>query len=140
MIIFFFLMIRRPPRSTRTDTLFPYTTLFRSHHLELGSESFIPGFEGQLVGAAAGESRDVTVSFPDDYQASHLAGTEAVFDVTVTEICAPKSVAIDAAFAQRFCLDALSALRTAVREPMQGAFPEAAGSKPQRSRGSDERR
>src|SRR3546814_4749930 len=65
------------------------------HHLELGSESFIPGFEGQLVGAAAGESRDVTVSFPDDYQASHLAGKEAVFDVKVKEIRAPKPVAID---------------------------------------------
>src|SRR3546814_14818946 len=61
------------------------------HHLELGSESFIPGFEGQLVGAAAGESRDVTVSFPDDYQASHLAGKEAVFDVKVKEIRAPRS-------------------------------------------------
>src|SRR3546814_19378799 len=112
MIIFFFLMIRRPPRSTRTDTLFPYTTLFRSHHLELGSESFIPGFEGQLVGAAAGESRDVTVSFPDDYQASHLAGKEAVFDVKVKEIRAPKPVAIDDAFAQRFRLDDLAALRS----------------------------
>src|SRR3546814_2723415 len=81
------------------------------HHLELGSESFIPGFEGQLVGAAAGESRDVTVSFPDDYQASHLAGKEAVFDVKVKEIRAPKQVAIDAAFPQSFGLDDLAAMQ-----------------------------
>ncbi|HEY9567216.1 MAG TPA: trigger factor [Thalassobaculum sp.] len=103
------------------------------HHLELGSESFIPGFEGQLVGAAAGESRDVTVSFPDDYQASHLAGKEAVFDVKVKEIRAPKPVAIDDAFAQRFGLDDLAALRNAVREQMQGEFAEAARSKTKRS-------
>src|SRR3546814_10593155 len=92
------------------------------HHLELGSESFIPGFEGQLVGAAAGESRDVTVSFPDDYQASHLAGKEAVFDVKVKEIRATKPVAIDDAFAQRLGLDDLAALRNAVPEQIQGEF------------------
>ena len=105
----------------------------QDHHLELGSNSFIPGFEPQLVGAKAGESRDVTVNFPDDYQASHLAGKEAVFGVTVKELRATKPVTIDDAFAQRFGLDTLDALRDAVREQMQGEFAEAARAKTKRS-------
>ncbi|MEQ8397171.1 trigger factor [Thalassobaculum sp.] len=105
----------------------------QDHHLELGSNSFIPGFEGQLVGAEVGESRDVTVSFPDDYQAAHLAGKEAVFSVTVKELRAPKPVSIDDALAQRFGLDSLDALRDAVREQMQGEFAEAARAKTKRS-------
>lgn len=105
----------------------------QDHHLELGSDSFIPGFEGQLLGAKVGEARDVTVSFPADYQASHLAGKEAVFTVTAKELRAPKPVAIDDAFAQRFGLDTLEALRSAVREQMQGEFAEAARAKTKRS-------
>lgn len=105
----------------------------QDHHLELGSNSFIPGFEGQLVGAKTGETRDVTVSFPADYQASHLAGKEAVFTVTLKELRAPKPVAIDDAFAQRFGLDTLDALRSAVREQMQGEFAEAARAKTKRT-------
>lgn len=105
----------------------------QDHHLELGSNSFIPGFEGQLVGAEVGESCDVTVSFPDDYQASHLAGKEAVFSVTVKELRAPKPVSIDDALAQRFGLDSLDALRDAIREQMQGEFAEAARAKTKRS-------
>lgn len=105
----------------------------QDHHLELGSNTFIPGFEGQLIGAEAGESRDVTVSFPADYQASHLAGKEAVFSVTVKELRAAKPVVIDDALAQRFGLDNLAALRDAVREQMQGEFAEAARAKTKRS-------
>ena len=105
----------------------------QDHHLELGSNSFIPGFEGQLVGAEVGAKRDVTVSFPADYQASHLAGKEAVFAVTLKELRSPKPVAIDDALAQRFGLDDLQALRTAIREQMQGEFGEAARAKTKRS-------
>src|SRR3546814_18705110 len=53
MDFFFFLMIRRPPRSTRTDTLFPYTTLFRSAGLAAGRRPFRPGAALRLVGNAA---------------------------------------------------------------------------------------
>ena len=56
------------------------------HSLELGSNSFIPGFEDGLIGARIDESRDVAVTFPDDYQAAHLAGKLAVFEVTVRNI------------------------------------------------------
>ena len=105
----------------------------QDHHLELGSNTFIPGFEGQLVGAEVGSSRDVTVSFPTDYKAAHLAGKEAVFAVTVKELRSPKPVAIDDALAQRFGLEDLAALRNAIREQMQGEFGEAARAKTKRS-------
>ena len=54
--------------------------------LVLGSGMFIPGFEDQLIGAKVGEQRDVNVKFPDDYQATELAGHPVVFKVTVKEI------------------------------------------------------
>ena len=54
--------------------------------LELGSHTFIPGFEEQLVGAKVGETRDVNVSFPEDYFAKELAGKPVVFKVTIQEI------------------------------------------------------
>ena len=57
-----------------------------NYPLTLGSGAFIPGFEDQLVGATAGEQRDVNVRFPDDYGAPQLAGHEVVFKVTVKEI------------------------------------------------------
>ena len=58
----------------------------RGYLLELGSERLIPGFEAQLEGASAGESRTVTVTFPDEYGAEHLAGKEAVFECEVKEV------------------------------------------------------
>ncbi|MFA4927534.1 MAG: trigger factor [Patulibacter sp.] len=58
----------------------------RDQLIELGSGRLVPGFEDQLQGATAGEDRDVTVNFPDDYGADHLQGVEAVFAVTVHEV------------------------------------------------------
>ena len=57
-----------------------------NYSLELGSSQFIPGFEEQLVGLATGESKDVEVSFPEEYHAAELAGKPAVFKVTLHEI------------------------------------------------------
>lgn len=57
-----------------------------NYTLEIGSGSFIPGFEEQLVGAKVGEARDVKVSFPAEYHAEHLAGKESLFKVTVREV------------------------------------------------------
>jgi trigger factor len=54
--------------------------------LKLGSHTFIPGFEEQLVGAKVGEARDVNVSFPEDYFAPNLAGKPVVFKVTIKDI------------------------------------------------------
>jgi trigger factor len=56
------------------------------YSLEIGSESFIPGFEGQLIGMSVGEEKTVEVTFPEDYHADDLAGSEATFDVVLKEI------------------------------------------------------
>ncbi|TVQ57618.1 MAG: trigger factor [Rhodobacteraceae bacterium] len=84
--------------------------------LTLGSDSFVPGFEAQLVGAVAGDERDVPVTFPETYGAKHLAGKEAVFACTVKEVKAPSPAPIDDALAQRFGLDDLAALKGQVRD------------------------
>jgi len=57
-----------------------------NHTLEIGSNTFIPGFESGIVGMKKGETRDIKVTFPEDYHASDLAGKEVVFTVTVNEI------------------------------------------------------
>lgn len=57
-----------------------------SYPLTIGSQSFIPGFEEQLIGMKANEEKDVVVTFPEDYQEASLAGKEATFKVTVHEI------------------------------------------------------
>lgn len=82
--------------------------------LELGSGRFIPGFEEQLVGAKAGDAKQVMVTFPDDYGAKELAGKDAVFDVTVKKVEAPAEVAIDDEFAKRLGMENLEKLREAV--------------------------
>ena len=71
-----------------------------NYSLELGSGSFIPGFEEQLVGKKSGESLDVTVTFPEDYQAEDLAGKEAVFKVTVHEVKSKEVPELDDEFAK----------------------------------------
>ncbi|MDP4157016.1 MAG: trigger factor [Bacillota bacterium] len=71
-----------------------------NYSLELGSNSFIPGFEEQLVGTKAGESKEVTVTFPEEYHAADLAGQPAVFKVTVHEIKGKELPALDDEFAK----------------------------------------
>src|SRR3954454_12980774 len=67
----------------------------RDQMIELGSGRLVPGFEDQLEGASAGESRTVTITFPEDYQADHLAGREAVFEVTIREVKAKQLPDLD---------------------------------------------
>ena len=83
--------------------------------LHLGSGTFIPGFEDQLAGAAAGEKRTIKVTFPQTYPAQHLAGKEAEFEVTVKALEAPQPVTIDDAFAKSLGLDSLAKLREMVK-------------------------
>lgn len=71
----------------------------RGYLLELGSDRLIPGFEQQLEGAKAGDKRDITVTFPDDYGAEHLAGKEAVFESEVKEVKEKKLPELDDHFA-----------------------------------------
>lgn len=71
-----------------------------NYDLELGSGSFIPGFEDQLIGTKAGEEKDVNVTFPEPYQASELAGKAAVFKCTVKEVKIKELPALDDDFAK----------------------------------------
>ncbi|MDT3686637.1 MAG: trigger factor [Pseudorhodoplanes sp.] len=84
--------------------------------VQLGSATFIPGFEDQLIGIAAGEQRVVKVTFPQNYPAAHLAGKEAEFDVTVKTVEAPKEVTINDDFAKSLGLESLDKLKDAVKE------------------------
>ncbi len=71
-----------------------------NHELKLGSGSFIPGFEDQLVGVSAGEDKDVIVTFPEEYQAKELAGKEATFKCTVHEVREEQAPTLDDEFAK----------------------------------------
>ena len=71
-----------------------------NYDLKIGSGSFIPGFEDQLVGVSAGESKDVVVTFPEDYHADNLAGKEAVFQCTVHEVKEEQIPELDDEFAK----------------------------------------
>ena len=87
--------------------------------LVLGSGQFIPGFEEQLLGIKAGESRTVNVKFPENYRVSALAGKDAVFSVSAKKVEAPGSVTIDDDFAKTLGLESLAKLRDAVRERIE---------------------
>ena len=95
-----------------------------NHELVLGSDAFIPGFEEQLVGAKVGDEIAVTVKFPDEYRASDLAGKEAVFDVHVHEIKAPKEATLDDAFAAKFGVDSLDDLKARLRERLESEYKQ----------------
>ena len=84
--------------------------------LELGSGQFIPGFEGQLVGTKAGDTKDVEVSFPEEYGNADLAGKPGVFEVTVREVSAPKEAKINDEFATSLGMESVEKLRDAIRD------------------------
>lgn len=73
----------------------------QKYKLKVGSQSFIPGFEEQLIGMEYGEERDITVTFPSDYSSDDLAGKESKFEVKLHEIHEQKAPTPDDAFAQR---------------------------------------
>ena len=90
--------------------------------LTLGSGTFIPGFEDGLIGAKAGETRDVNVTFPTEYHAPEMAGKEAVFKVAVKEVKAPEETKIDDALAKKLGLDDLATLKDRVRDQLAEDF------------------
>lgn len=94
--------------------------------LALGSGSFIPGFEEQLVGVKAGDEKAVEVKFPEEYGAENLAGKDAVFDVTVKEVKAPKAAEIDDELAKKFGAEDLDALKGQIRERLEAEYAGAA--------------
>jgi trigger factor len=82
----------------------------------IGSNTFIPGFEDQLIGIAPGETRTLKVAFPAHYMKQDLAGKNAEFVVTAKSIEAPGKVTIDDEFAKALGLDSIAKLREAVKD------------------------
>lgn len=90
--------------------------------LVLGSNSFIPGFEEQLVGLKAGEEKAVEVKFPEDYGAANLAGKDAVFDCTVKAVKGPVAAELDDELAKKFGAEDLESLKGQVSERLEAEF------------------
>ena len=87
--------------------------------VNVGSNTFIPGFEDQLIGMAAGEKRLVKVTFPVNYMNDDLAGKAAEFDVTAKSVEAPGAVTVDDAFAKSLGMESLDKLKEAVKGRLQ---------------------
>ena len=87
--------------------------------LVLGSNSFIPGFEEGLLKVKAGDEKDVTVTFPAEYQAEHLAGKEAIFSCTIKEVRAAKTPDMDDELAKKFGAEDLAGLKAQITERLE---------------------
>ena len=94
--------------------------------LVLGSNSFIPGFEEQLVGVKAGDKTAVKVTFPENYGAENLAGKAAVFECTIKDVKAPKAAEIDDELAKKFGAEDLAALKGQIAERLEAEYTGAA--------------
>lgn len=100
----------------------------QNHSLELGSNQFIPGFEEQLVGAKAGDEKEVVVTFPEDYQAEDLKGKEATFKVSVHEVKTKQLPALDDEFAKDVDeeVETLDELKAKIRKELEESKTAAA--------------
>lgn len=96
-----------------------------NYPLELGSGSFIPGFEDQLVGADAGSHVDVKVKFPENYHAKDLAGKDAVFAVDVKEVREKKTVELNDEFAKSVGAESLEKLKEDIRNRIKSDYENA---------------
>ncbi|MDP2737596.1 MAG: trigger factor [Pseudorhodobacter sp.] len=94
--------------------------------LVLGSNSFIPGFEAQLVGAKAGDEVSVSVTFPAEYGAKHLAGKDAVFACTVKAVKKPQAAEIDDELAKKYGAADLAGLKAQIGERLDAEYQGAA--------------
>jgi len=90
--------------------------------LVLGSNSFIPGFEDGLLKVKAGDEKDVTVTFPAEYQAEHLAGKEAVFSCKIKEVRGAKTPTMDDELAKKFGAEDLEALKGQISERLEAEY------------------
>jgi trigger factor len=97
----------------------------KDRQILLGAGSSIPGFEDQLVGAAAGEHRTVRVIFPEDYAAADLAGKDGLFTVDVKEVRERSPLALDDELGRAVGLESLAELRQEIRQQMQRDYDAA---------------
>jgi len=102
------------------------------YSLELGSNTFIPGFEDALIGVTVGEEKEVALTFPDDYGAEDLAGQAVTFDVTVKELRQPSTMAIDDEMAKTFGRESLDDLKQAIRDQIAQEYQRASREKTKR--------
>ncbi|WP_375247282.1 trigger factor [Planktomarina temperata] len=94
--------------------------------LVLGSNSFIPGFEAQLVGVKVGEEVEVNVTFPAEYGAENLAGKDAVFECKIKAVKAPKAAEINDELATKFGAEDLAVLKGQISERLEAEYAGAA--------------
>jgi len=87
--------------------------------LVIGSNTFIPGFEEQLVGVKTGQEKTITVTFPAEYQAENLAGKEATFDITVKAVKVESKTTLDEDFAKSLGLDSLDKLKEIMKAQLE---------------------
>ncbi|NBO17897.1 MAG: trigger factor [Proteobacteria bacterium] len=92
--------------------------------LELGSGQFIEGFEDQLIGAKAGDDREVKVTFPKDYPSADLAGKASVFEVKVKGVEIKENAVINEEFATERGFESLAKLRDAIRDQLQKEYDQ----------------
>ena len=90
--------------------------------LVLGSDTFIPGFEDQLVGKSAGDETTVKVTFPEEYGAEHLAGKKAEFDVKITLVEKPAKLELNDETAKLLGMDSIEKLREVIKEQIQSQY------------------
>lgn len=99
----------------------------------IGRGGFISGFEDGLIGAKAGDQRDVKTTFPPGYPVATLAGKEAVFAVTVKEVAEPVRPTVDDEFAKKFGMELAEKLREAIKGRLEAEFAQASRTKAKRS-------
>ena len=99
----------------------------------IGSNRFIPGFEEQLIGVKAGDERELTVTFPEEYPAENLKGREAKFETKVKQVRAPKDASLDDDFAKMIGFDDVAAVKGALRERIEADYSQASRAKAKRA-------
>ncbi len=95
-----------------------------NYSLEIGSNTFIPGFEDQLIGLKVDDERDVEVKFPEEYGAENLAGKDAVFKCKINEIRTVVPAEINDDLAKKIGMESLDALKEAIREERSKEFEQ----------------
>ncbi|MGB8818689.1 MAG: trigger factor [Rhizobiaceae bacterium] len=91
-------------------------------NLVLGSRQFIPGFEDQLIGAKAGDEKQIKVTFPENYGAANLAGKDATFDVTIKAVAAAEAQVFDDELAKKLGIESMDRLRQVIREQIESQY------------------
>ena len=98
----------------------------KGYYLDLGSNTFIPGFEDQLIGKNVGDTVDVNVTFPENYHAKELAGKKALFKTDIKELRAWKGPEVNDEFAKQFGLENLAKLKEALKAELDKEYARVA--------------